>query len=232
LTTAALWYPPRIITVMEPWDCFRLAPAELFRSLRAEIESGSIARGRLRVDVVEQERKVRWQRDGERAFPVSADEDFLLGIKMPAFWRYLDALPDTKFVVCVRDPVEVITSYGRAGRLAQGLDYDIAFHHRMNSMLEASIDDPLERRVRMFDYVANQVLPHLKRPNVHVVRYERWRTDATGQLAELGKFLGVEFPALPVNIEGNASDRQDTRIVRLVRAQCTTAEALGYHLGY
>ena len=134
LVTAALWQPPAMVTVMEPWDAFRLAPADLFRSFRTEMtETGALTRGRLDIDALERRRIVRWQRDGERTFEVSFDDQTTLAIKMPAFWRYLDLLPETRFIVCLRDPLEVISSYERVGgRLAEGLDYDIPFNREMN----------------------------------------------------------------------------------------------------
>jgi len=140
LLTAMLFQPPDIVTVMEPWDALRLPPAELFRSLRDEIDStGVLTRGRLDVAALRAEGAVRWCHDGELPEPVSTSPGYLLGVKMPALWRYLDRLPNTKFLVCLRDPVEVVHSFcATGGRLAQGLDYDVPFNRAMNEDLLAA----------------------------------------------------------------------------------------------
>jgi hypothetical protein len=218
---------------MEPWDCFRLLPADLVRSLRAEVETtGQFSRGRLDIPAIAAERRVRWCRDGEKPVAVRMDEDCLLGVKMPAFWRYLDLLPRTKFLVCLRDPVEVVSSFGSVGgRLAQGQDYDIPFNREMNRLLSLVTDDPLIRRVLLFDFVAERILPLLGSDRVHVVRYERWRSDPAGQMEAVGAFLGRALQPPPVDIVAPTSPRPAPEVIAAVRRYCTTAERLGYDLG-
>lgn len=232
LLTAMLYQPPEVVTVMEPWDALRLPPVGLFRSLRAEISQGVLRRGRLDIGALLATGSVTWCRDGERPHQVDAREDTLLGVKFPAFWRYLDLLPDAKFLVCLRDPSEVVRSYRlTGGRLRLGLDYDVPFNARMNAHLEAATSDPARRRVLLYDYVNSRILPHLERPNVMAVRYERWFTDPSGLLAEVAQFLEVGLgpgrpelkrPPLPATADEDAG---------LVTEVCTTARALGYEPG-
>lgn len=196
LLTAMLFQPPTVVTVMEPWDALRLPPAELFRSLRAELATGVLRRGRLDLGALVGRGEVTWCRDGERPYSVETNPDTLVGVKFPAFWRYLDLLPDTKFLVCLRDPVDVVRSFEQTGgRLGLGLDYDVPFNARMNSELLSATDDPAHRRVLLHDYINSRVLPHLQRPNVLGVRYERWFTDRDVLMGEIGDFLGVTLGA-------------------------------------
>jgi hypothetical protein len=231
LVTAMLFQPPRVVTVMEPWDGMRLPPAELFSSLRREIATGRLRRGRLDLGALERERMVRWCRDGERPHPVDADPDHLLGVKWPAFWRYLDLLPDTRFVVCLRHPANVVESFGRAGRLGSGLEYDTRFNRVMNEALTAATADDAVRRVLLYDYINSRLLPHLTRANVLTVRFERWFTEPEAALGELERFLGVELRADRVHIDRAPGDARPTdEALALVREHCRTAEALGYRL--
>jgi hypothetical protein len=215
---------------MEPWDGFRLPPADLFASLREEIkQTGGMARGRLDGDALAAEGAVRWGRDGEFPHKVDVDPGYLLGVKWPAFWRYLPLLPDTKFLVCVRDPVEVITSFKRTGgRLASGLEYDVLFHRAMNAELERATGDVAVRRVLLFDRIAAALIPHLNRPNVFTVRYERWFQDPEGLINEVGNFLGVRLSGLNVALMPAEVSEGDPGVGELVGRHSRAASSLGY----
>lgn len=233
LLVAMLYRPPSVVTVMEPWDALRLPPSDLFASLRTEIRStGRLGRGRLDIDALEQEGAVRWCRDGERPHHVATADDFQLGVKFPAFWRYLELLPDTRFLVCLRNPSEVVQSYaGTGGRLRQGLDYDVPFNRAMNEHLRDATDDIALRRVLMYDYIHQRILPHLGRANVLAVRYERWFEDPDGQIADIAGFLGVEPHRSHVALRPPAShDVLDMVDRELLRRHCSTAAALGYEV--
>jgi len=229
LLTAMLYQPPNVVTVMEPWDALRLPPAELFRSLRMEIAQGVLRRGRLDIPTLVATGAVTWCHDGEKPHSIVAPVDTLLGVKFPAFWRYLDLLPEAKFLVCVRDPVEVVRSYRlTGGRLRLGLDYDVPFNARMNAFLEAATTDPARRRVLLYDYINSRILPHLERPNVFAVRYERWFTDRHGLMGEIGDFLGVNLgPGLP-DLRRPPSPATSGEDAAVVGEMCTTAASLGY----
>jgi hypothetical protein len=233
LLSAALFQPPRVLTVMEPWDGMRLPPADLFRSLRYEIETtGRLSRGRLNVKALLADGLVLWGRDGEHPAEVVVDDDYLLGVKWPAFWRYLEVLPNTKFLVCLRQPLEVIASFEKTGgRLAAGLDYDTSFNRRMNEELRLSESDPKVRRLFLYEYINSRLLPHLSKPNVFVVRYERWFRDASTLLEELSDFLGADVrrPHSRIRPPG-ISPRDSGEQIALIRLLCPTAAALGYEL--
>ena len=235
LLVAALFQPPAVVTVMEPWDAFRLPPAELFQSIRAELgRTGRLGRGRLDIGALLTNGEVRWCRDGERPHTVAVRPDYHLGIKLPAFWRYLDLLPDTRFLVCLRHPLEVVQSYRLAGgRLREGLDYDVPLNRRMNTHLLAATDDPVVRRVLLYDYVHRAILPHLGRPNVLAVRYERWFAEPAGVMSEIGAFLGVDLGPSPARLRpprARSGDDADEVDLAAVRRHCSTAEALGYQV--
>ena len=229
LLAAMLWQPPRVVCVMEPWDALRQPPAELFESLRAELASGVLRRGRLDVAALEGAGEVRWCGDGECPAPVELEQQFRLGVKLPAFWRYLDLLPTTRFVVCLRSPVEVVASYrGAGGRLAEGLEYEAAFNRALNEELLAATDDPAHRRVLLFDHVHRALLPHLQRPEVHVVRYEQWFEDRDEVLRSLSAFLDVDLSSALAVVRPARAEQVTDADREAVRRWCTTAASLGY----
>ena len=232
LLSAALFQPPEIITVMEPWDGMRLPPAALFRKLREDIgATGMVCYGRLDIGALYREGAVKWCRDGEKPHAVSVGGPFAVGVKWPAFWRYLEQLPQTKFLVCVRDPLEVIASFeGAGGRLAQGLNYDIAFNQRMNRELTAATTDLFERRVLLYDYVNLRLLPFLTKPNVLVVRYERWFEDQESLIADIARFLDVSLSYDRVAIRRPQKKiRLTKQQIERIRQSCRSATPLGYN---
>ena len=232
LAAAALYQPPRAIVAMEPWDGMRLPPAELFASLREEIaRTGSLRRQRLDVRALREDGAVRWVREGEGTEPVEVEDPYLLGVKWPAFWRYLELLPETRFLVCLRDPVEVVTSFRRSGGyLGRGLNRDVAFNRRMNDELRRETRRFAERRALLYEYVNARIASHLSRPNVLPVRYERWFTDREGLMREVSAFLGVELGPGDVRIRAPEPPDASDEDLELIRRHCRSAEALGYHI--
>jgi hypothetical protein len=232
LLAAVLYQPPEMITVMEPWDGMRLAPADLFASLREEIaQTGWLRRGRLDVGALSAKGEVRWGRDGEFPHSVSTARDYLLGVKWPAFHRYLPLLPQTKFLICLRHPVEVINSYSKqGGRLRAGLEYDIAFNRKMNTYVRGATGEDSLRRILLYDYVNLQLIPFLERPTVFVVRYERWFEDKENLLRELGEFLGTHLgPGKAVIRRPRPVDIPASEL-ELIQRHCKSAAILGYDL--
>lgn len=227
LLAAQLFQPPRILTVMEPWDGLRLPPKTLFDSLRAEIHAGELRSGRLNIDALKNQ-EVVWESERVGSYPVEADTGFLLGVKWPAFWRYLELLPETRFLVTVRHPLEVIHSFDRmGGRLSQGLDYDVPFNREMNTHLRRATDEDQMRRVLMYEYINSRLIPFLNRRSVMVVRYERWFGDREALLAEISEFLNVPLE-LPIAIFEQQPRSVDPNLVDLIRTHAPSARSLGY----
>ncbi len=113
------------------------------------------------------------------------------------------------------------------GRLANGYDYDVAMNEGMNAWLRSASADAAVRRALMWEYINSRILPHINRPNVKVVRYERWFTEPDTLLQEVGEFLGLR-------IEGSNLDLRapgftpDPVIAGLVSEHCPTGPLIGY----
>jgi hypothetical protein len=231
LLAALLFQPPEAVVCMEPWDGLRLPPAALFASIRLEIEqTGRLSRGRLDVAALANG-EMRWHRDGTGVYPVEVEPGYQLGVKWPGFWRYLDPLPQTRFLVCVRHPLDVIRSFeNTGGRLAAGLEYDVAFHRRMNKELTRATKDVRVRRALLYQYVAERILPHVGRPEVLLLHFERWESEPAKLLTEISSFLEVELPPQPqVQIRVPARSTPSAGI-ELVRRYCASAADLGYEI--
>ena len=228
LLAAQLFQPPSVVTVMEPWDGLRLEPGPLFRSLRGELERGVLHRGRLDIAAISSGR-VEWQHDAERSHAVSVAPGFQLGVKWPTFWQYLDFLPETRFLVTIRHPAEVISSFARVGgRLSRGLEYDVRFNADMNRYLAQAAKDDETRRILLYEYVNSRLLPHLERPNVLTVRYERWQSDPAGLMSEIGAFLEVDLGKMPVTIEAMDPQPPPARLMGMIEEMSPSARELGY----
>lgn len=232
LLSAMLVQPPQVITVMEPWDGMRLPPADLFRCLRASLgASGSLVSGKLETRALLSRGEVRWTREGQVAEPVALSDDFALGVKWPVYWRLLSHLPRTKFLITVRSPYDVIASFRRqGGRLRMGLDYETAFNRVMNEHLTRATSDFALRRIRMFDYIHERIVPHMGRPNVLVVRYERWFTEPATLRREIAEFLDVPLRDGPARLRQPRPASISSKERELIRAECRTAASIGYDL--
>jgi hypothetical protein len=233
LLAAILFQPPRVVTCMEPWDGMRFPPAELFASLRDEVETtGKLSRGRLNLNELRRSGQVKWSPEGKADTEVSVEAPWLLGVKWPGYWRYLGCLPGTRFIVCLRDPSEVIASFKAAGgRLGQGLEYDTRFNRELNGELLEMTGDPTLRRVLLFEHVHKRLIPHLAKPDVLVVRYERWFDDRNALLGDMSRFLGCQLTARHVEIRRRPSaDTLSRRDRDLIAEHCKTVSALGYRV--
>lgn len=208
LVCAALHQPPVSVTSMEPWDGLVLPPADLFRRIRSGLRTDGTIPGRLDLDALARDRTARWGDDLPRKVVPEVDPNAVhIGVKWPSYWQLIDRLPTTKFLVCVRRPDEVISSFvGARGALRDGLDYDVPFHADLNQQLRSATRSRAERRAHLYRLVAESVLKYERAPNVLVVRYERWFDDADALLSEIGRFLGFALGSPPVVIGSRRAD--------------------------
>lgn len=232
LLSAMLVQPPHVVTVMEPWDGMRLAPAELFASLRCSLgTTGSLGDGKLDIRALLSSGDVRWITEGSGVQPVHLSDDFALGVKWPAYWRLLPLLPNTKFLVTLRHPYDVIASFRRqGGRLRLGLDYETAFNRTMNEHLVRAAADLATRRIRLFDYIHERILKHINQPNVLVVRYERWFSEPSNMRREIAEFLELPLHEGPARLRPPQTAGLDQHERDLISSECRTATRLGYDL--
>lgn len=232
LLAAVLFSPPDVAVSMEPWDGLRLPPADLFESLRAEIrDTGSLGRGRLDVDALEKDRRVVWARDGEVKTRLEMGPDYALGVKWPTYWQLLPHLPDTKFLITVRHPVEVLASFDKVGgRLGEGLDYDVAFNATMNHSLRNATDDRHVRQAMMYQYIYERTAPFMNAPNVLTVRYEDWFNDRDRLADRIRAFLGLAEWRAEVDIRRPSSGSDVERFRSAASEHCPIAEELGYEV--
>ena len=233
LLSAMLFQPPRVVTVMEPWSGMRLPPRQLFSSIRREIdETGRLSQGKLDVTELRRSGEVQWADEGAASYEVRTEPGYMVGVKWPAFWRYIELLPDTKFLVCLRDPKEVVTSFKRTGgRLALGLGYDLAFDRRVNRELREATRNLALRRVLLYKKINSHLLPHLGRSNVMAVGYERWFLDPEALLSEIGSFLGTHLDRSHVKIHPPAGQPSlDRHEMALISENCGMMRELGYSI--
>jgi hypothetical protein len=232
LLSAMLVQPPHVITVMEPWDGMRFPPVDLFRSLRASLgANGSLLSGKLEMRALLGRGEVRWTREGQVAEPVALGGGFALGVKWPAYWRLLSYLPHTKFLITLRNPYDAIASFRRqGGRLRMGLEYETAFNRVMNDHLAHTTSNLALRRIRMFDYIHERIVPYLGRPNVLIVRYERWFNEPDTVRREIAEFLDIPLREGPAQLRRRQPAPVNTEERELIRSECRTAAAIGYDL--
>ena len=228
LLTSMLHRPAASVAVMEPWDALRLPPRQLMGSLRQELATGVLTRGRLDYSAVA-EGRVAWTRDGERQWPMPYHDDTTLVVKFPTFWQYLDRLPDARFIMCVRHPEAAIASFAATGgRLAAGLEYDVTFNRVLNRRLLDATTDPEHRRALLYAEIVTAIAEAQQRPNVLVVRYEDWWDRPDSLLDELESFVGIALrpPTIAIQRPNAGTAGSVGEFASVVRV----AERLGYSL--
>jgi hypothetical protein len=231
LLAAALFQPPHVVTVVEPWLGMAVPPAEMFRSIRERVERGVLDLGTL--DFAELRRgAVTRCPEGTSSTSVELAPTGLIGVKWPSFYQYLDALPATRFLICLRHPYEVLASMAKnTGALREGQDYDLPFNRAANALVRSRAQGDFARRVEMFDMIHERLGAHFDRPNVCVVRYEQWWEDRRGLFERVGRFLGVSLREDVVRVSERRDDSGLSKEERAyVRARSRTAHRLGYEL--
>lgn len=233
LLTALLFQPPDVVAVMEPWDAMRLPPRQLFDSLRAEISAGQLKRGRLDLTALRECAAVEWCGDGATSAAISPHATTQYGVKFPTFWQLLDRIPDARFLVCVRHPYDVITSFSKqSGSLSAGLEYDIPFNQALNEKLVRATSDPETRRILLYELIAQGIAAAMDRSNVLIVRYESWVDEPEAQWDRICRHLNVSL-ALPRDLLQVRPDNLDptrAEFMRVWGSRLPTAQAIGYSL--
>ena len=103
------------------------------------------------------------------------------------FWR--EVLADVKYVICLRNPVEVAASLETRNRMPFAQAVDLWFEYNASALLYTSGQSRL------------------------VFSYDHYSSDPDAELHRLGKFLGVRVPrrGSPAHAEIVATFRQDLR---------------------
>jgi hypothetical protein len=231
LLCAALVQPPRVVTALEPWDGLAMPPADLFAHLRRLIDDEGVIPGVLDTGRLLAHGEAAWSDDARRPLAAALAPGYWLGVKWPTYWQLLPVMRTTRFIVCVRHPADVVASFVQArGSLRNGLEYDTPFNDSLNSRLRSATRDRTKRRALLYEEAARSILPHLDRPNVLLVRYERWFEGADQLLAEIGEHLGVDVssPLTKIRPRPDAQPRLTSRDRRAIHSLCGSARALGY----
>ena len=210
----------------------RMAPAELFSQLREEVElHGRLETGTLDLPALRRDGSIRRVPEGDGAADVAVGDGWSLGVKWPAYVQLIERMPGTRFIVCLRHPLDTIASFKLVGgSVKAGMDYNIPFNRAMNDQLR-SVGTEATRRVALYEYVHTLIRPHLDRANVLAVRYEDWFTDPTALWSRIEAFL--ERPLNPPTPRIRHVDRRDILTAedrRLIAEQCKSASWLGYDL--
>lgn len=108
---------------------------------------------------------------------ILGDKESMAWTKIPAF---LEMCPGGQAIIIVRDPRDVVNSF-RKTTIAPGNDYLIALFDVVDAVNHAT------------RYVARDP------KRVHMVRFERLKLDAAGEMGSLCRFLGIEM--LPEMLE-------------------------------
>jgi hypothetical protein len=229
LLAAQLFQPPSVVSLMEPWDGLRMAPADLFDAIRANLRNGKVPGGRLDLDALRTDRAVEWTEEHTAQVGWVAD-DVVLAVKWPAWWQYLDRLPSGRFLVTVRHPYEVLDSYERTGgHLREGQDYPAALNEDVNRRVRQLAGRNLaRRRAALYETVNRALLQHLHRSDVFVVRYERWYSEPDELRFELEEFLNCELGPWPAAIRSHGARPVTEDLRMLVIQQVPVARELGY----
>lgn len=103
--------------------------------------------------------------------PIVGDKEALAWTKIPDFLRMC---PKGKVIVILRDPRDVVTSF-KYSTIAPGNDYLIALFNVVDAVNHA-----FRHRAQYPD-------------RVHIVRFERLKTDTEGELRSLSTFLELDF---------------------------------------
>jgi len=116
---------------------------------------------------------------GQTNKPITGDKEALAWSKIPDFLRLC---PNGKAIVILRDPRDVVTSFKKS-TIAPGSDYLIALFNVVDAVNHA------------FRYQSQYP------ERMHIVPFERLKTDTENELRSLSEFLEIDFT--PVMLDAN-----------------------------
>jgi hypothetical protein len=125
-----------------------------------------------------------------------------------------EAVPDARFLVCLRNPVDLVISYHRTQLIALNEDepdFAKAWHRHLDGVLPGT--DPLDEKLLDYPRVGRlgtaleRLLRVVSRDRVHLVVFDDLVRDPEGTWQALASFVGIDPRHLPPFAATNPSDK-------------------------
>jgi len=125
-----------------------------------------------------------------------------------------EAVPNARFLVCVRNPIDLVISYHRTQLTALNEDepdFATAWHRNLDGVLPGT--DPLDEKLVDYARVGGvgeameRLLRVVPRDRVHVVVFNDLARDPAQTWRSLADFVGIDPSYLPSFAAYNASDK-------------------------
>jgi len=124
------------------------------------------------------------------------------------------AVPDARFIVCLRNPVDLVVSYHRTQVVALNEDetsFARAWHRHRDGLLPNT--DPLDEKLLDYAMVGNigaaldRMLRVVPRDRLHLVVFDDLARDPLGTWSSLATFVGIDDAFVPSFAAANASNK-------------------------
>jgi hypothetical protein len=132
----------------------------------------------------------------------------------PAIPAICAEVPDARFVVCVRNPVDLVISYHRTQLIALNEDepdFTRAWHRHLDGGLPDT--DPLDEKLLDYTRVGavgeaiERLLRVVPRERVHIAVLDDLARDPAGTWSSLASYVGIDAAQLPALTAANPSDK-------------------------